>query len=41
MQKIANNSLLEGLIDYDKRHGWRGSLGKDDVSSAKYQEIIF
>ena len=40
LQKIANNSLLEGLIDYDKRHGWRGSLGKDDVSSANIKNYI-
>ena len=40
LQKIANNSLLNGLIDYDKRHGWRGSLGKDEVSSAKIKNYI-
>ena len=26
LQKIATKSLREGLIDYDKRKGWRGSL---------------
>ena len=26
LQKIATQSLREGLIDYDKRKGWRGSL---------------
>ena len=26
LQKIATNSLREGLISYDKRKGWRGSL---------------
>ena len=40
LQKIANNSLLKGLIDYDKRTGWRGSLGKDDVSSANIKNYI-
>ena len=40
LQKIANNSLLKGLIDYDKRHGWRGSLGKDEVSSANIKNYI-
>ena len=28
LQKIAIESLREGLIDYDKRKGWRGSLLK-------------
>ncbi len=27
LQKIATNSLREGLIEYDKRKGWRGALG--------------
>ncbi len=26
LQKIATNSLRDGLISYDKRKGWRGSL---------------
>ncbi len=26
LQKIATNSLRKGLINYDKRKGWRGSL---------------
>ena len=27
LQKIATNSLREGLIAYDKRKGWHGILG--------------
>ncbi len=27
LQNIATNSLREGLIEYDKRRGWRGPLG--------------
>lgn len=27
LQKIATESLRDGLLDYDKRRGWRGSLG--------------
>ena len=40
LQKIANNSLIKGLIDYDKRHGWRGILGKDEVSSENIKNFI-
>ena len=40
MQKIANESLVRGLIDYDKRHGWRGSLGKDEVSAENIVNFI-
>ncbi len=40
LQIIANNSLLKGLIDYDKRHGWKGSLGIDEVSSANIKNYI-
>ena len=40
LQNIANNSLLKGLIDYDKRHGWRGSLGKDEVNSNNIKNYI-
>ena len=30
LQKIANEALIQGLIDYNKRHGWRGGVGKID-----------
>jgi penicillin-binding protein 1A len=32
LQDIANRALREGLIDYDRRHGWRGALQDIDVS---------
>jgi penicillin-binding protein 1A len=28
LQKIAEETLKEGLIDYDRKHGWRGPLTK-------------
>lgn len=28
MQSIADQALRKGLIDYDRRHGWRGPLAK-------------
>lgn len=27
LQAYANKALIAGLIDYDRRHGWRGALG--------------
>jgi len=27
LQRFATESLREGLINYDRRHGWRGALG--------------
>ena len=32
LQKIATESLREGLIEYDKRKGWRGALLNRDYS---------
>jgi penicillin-binding protein 1A len=31
LQKIANRVLREGLIYYDRRHGWRGALQEIDL----------
>jgi len=28
LQRIADKSLREGLIDYDRRHGWRGPIAR-------------
>ncbi len=33
LQKIATNSLREGLISYDKRKGWRGPLSNKNYNS--------
>ena len=30
LQKIAEDALLEGLLEYDKRQGWRGRVSKID-----------
>ena len=32
LQKIATESLRDGLIEYDKRKGWRGPLANKDFS---------
>ena len=32
LQAIAENALKKGLIDYDRRHGWRGALSSIEDS---------
>ncbi|MEX2454806.1 MAG: penicillin-binding protein 1A [Rhodospirillaceae bacterium] len=32
LQKIADTALRNGLSDYDRRHGWRGPLGRVDAA---------
>ncbi len=43
-QKAAEESLLRGLLEYDKRQGWRGPIDKSDTQNflknfSKYQDI--
>ncbi len=33
LQEAAVNALQEGLLNYDKRHGWRGAIEKVDLST--------
>ena len=35
LQEIATHALRQGLIAYDRRHGWRGPLAHIDPQSAK------
>ena len=39
LQKIATNSLRNGLIKYDKRKGWRGVLTNKAYSSEWYKDL--
>jgi penicillin-binding protein 1A len=32
LQEIADRALRQGLAGYDRRHGWRGSLGQLDLA---------
>ncbi|MGB0629548.1 MAG: penicillin-binding protein 1A [Alphaproteobacteria bacterium] len=32
LQQIADASLRQGLAAYDRRHGWRGALGRVDIA---------
>jgi penicillin-binding protein 1A len=33
-QAAANMAVRQGLMDYDQRHGWRGRIGKVDLSAS-------
>lgn len=39
LQKYASIALHKGLIEYDRRHGWRGALGKIAVGE-KWKENL-
>lgn len=32
LQRLANKVLRKGLVDYDRRHGWRGALTRIELS---------
>lgn len=37
LQSIAENVLKDGLVTYDRRHGWRGPLDKMDLFAAPFE----
>lgn len=39
LQSIANRALREGLVAYDRRHGWRGPIGRIQVE-ARWQDRL-
>ena len=39
MQKIANESLREGLISYDRRKGWRGVILNKEYNSKWFENL--
>ena len=39
LQKIATNSLRDGLISYDKRKGWRGVISNKEYDSKWYKGL--
>lgn len=42
LQEMAHLSLQEGLIEYDKRHGWRGPLSNvaEELTQDNWTEIL-
>ena len=40
LQRIAERVLREGLIAYDRRHGWRGPVAKRDLEAGDWRELL-
>ena len=40
MQVIAEKTLKEGLLRYDKKHGYRGALGSINIDNPSWQEDL-
>ncbi len=40
LQKIADNTLKYGLINYDRRHGWRGPLANVDINDTNLKKDL-
>ena len=39
LQSLADKALIEGLESYDRRHGWRGALGKINLEENWLDEL--
>jgi penicillin-binding protein 1A len=39
LQDIADKALFDGLVDYDRRHGWRGPITNIDLSGDWQQTL--
>ena len=40
LQLIADDALLNGLENLDKRQGWRGPVTNFDISKVKYEDLL-
>ena len=40
-QSIAETSLIDGLIDYDKKQGWRGVISNTFETNNSFEDIIY
>ena len=40
LQRIAERVLREGLIAYDRRHGWRGPVAKRDLEAGDWRALL-
>ncbi|MEM7225635.1 MAG: penicillin-binding protein 1A [Pseudomonadota bacterium] len=40
LQEIAETSLRDGLIAYDRRHGWRGPIAQIDITDVAWPEHL-
>ncbi|HET7812224.1 MAG TPA: PBP1A family penicillin-binding protein [Steroidobacteraceae bacterium] len=40
LQTAANRALRNGLVDYDRRQGWRGAAGKVDIKGDETPDVL-
>ena len=40
LQTAANRALRNGLVDYDRRQGWRGAVGKVDIKGDETPDVL-
>ena len=40
MQRMAKKALVDGLVAYDRRHGWRGAVTKIELASGEWGALI-
>ena len=40
LQKAANRAVRIGLVNYDRRHGWRGATSKVDLNGSETEEAL-
>lgn len=40
LQAAADRVLREGLVDYDRRHGWQGPLAQIDLATTDWQSYL-
>jgi len=40
LQNLAEKSLINGLLKYDKNQGWRGPIGNLDEYNLKFKDVI-
>ncbi len=40
LQEIADRTLRDGLIAYDRRHGWRGAVTQIDAAAEDWAELL-
>jgi penicillin-binding protein 1A len=40
LQKIADNTLKSGLVNYDRRHGWRGPLANVNIKDTNLKRDL-
>ncbi len=40
MQRMAKKALVDGLVAYDRRHGWRGAIAQIDLGGGDWGQLI-